>query len=130
MEYAFVHEGIGYTPSGRLTLASKRVPSHNAECEAKELAAIAAGKPVVVYSKHVKPEREPIGTVGRQDALELSHVTLWTGVRVGTIVRMKTFRNPFGGTLTAYTWRDKHGKRWYGRGAGDGMALVSRRSKS
>jgi hypothetical protein len=111
MEYAFVHEGIGYTPSGKLTLASKRVPSHNAECEAAELAAIEAGSPVVVY-----PEKNLC-------------VALWTGIPVGTIVKARTFRNPFGGTLTAYTWRDHHGKTWHGRGAGDGMALISRRNK-
>src|ERR1017187_3615741 len=113
MEYAFVHNDTGYTPSGKMILASKRVPSHNAECEAKELAAIEAGSPVVVFPQHDKRPGDSVN----MNPLAGAGVTLWTGVRVGTIVKVRTFRNPFGGTLTAYTWRDQYDKKWHGRGA-------------
>lgn len=125
MEYAFTHNGIGYTPSGKITLSADRVPSHNEECETADMATIAAGAPVVVYPKHEKRENDPRNMA----PLTGSGVTLWTGRRVGTIIKCRVYRNPFGGTLTAYTWRDLSGRYWYGRGAGDGMMLRSRLRK-
>ena len=56
-------------------------------------------------------------------------VSLWTGRGVGRVLYSSTFRNPFGGTLTAVTWRAEDGSEWYGRCAGSGTALLSRAKK-
>jgi hypothetical protein len=127
MNYAFEHDGKGFTPSGVL-VAAVDITRHNAEQEENDLARIKAGVPVVVYPIDLPNDAKDLATAAMPF---VKNVTLWTGLSVGVIVRQSTFRNPFGfrSTMTAYTWRDHDGHLWHGRGAGNGMSLNSRRSK-
>lgn len=57
-------------------------------------------------------------------------VTGWKGNTLGTVVRSSRIRNPFGGYLLAVTVCDVHGGYWHGRGAGEGMCITLRASKT
>jgi hypothetical protein len=59
------------------------------------------------------------------------HVTGWKGNVLGTIERRTRFRGGWHGSyLIAVTVRDVYGARWHGRGAGNGMIITLRPSKT
>jgi hypothetical protein len=57
-------------------------------------------------------------------------VTGWKGNTLGRVIARSVIRNPFGGHLTAVSVIDVHGGRWHGRGAGNGMCITLRPSKT
>jgi hypothetical protein len=127
--YAFVFQ----TPKGPRALLPgggeiplTEVERHNAAVEANDLDRIRRRFPVVVYPK-LKPS-DPTGLAAAAIRF-VPTVSLWNGRAVGRVHYSSTFRNPFGGTLTAVTWRAEDGSEWYGRLGGDTMALMSRPKK-
>lgn len=57
-------------------------------------------------------------------------VTGWKGNTLGRIVRSSQTRSGFGGDMLAITVCDVHGNYWHGRGAGRGICITLRPSKS
>ena len=54
----------------------------------------------------------------------------WTGRALGRVVSASTYRNNWGARVHCYTIRDAHGGYWHGRGAGPGMYVRLRPSKT
>lgn len=132
--YAFAHAGKVFTPDGRVSLPGS-VEDHNAQLEARELAAWAEGPDrALAYYQFPVNDAAVAGTQYRANyspRITGATVSTWLGTVIGRITEARVYRHNFGQRFVSLRVLGTNGAEYWGRASWDGgNAIILRKVRA